>query len=47
MIGLRENKRGDTTDVALLDEITWRQRWAEYQDDNSPFARVDQIDVQK
>jgi len=41
--GLDEGQGEDTTDINLLDDALYKQRWEQYQKETSPFKFVDEI----
>lgn len=43
--GLDEGNEGETTDISLLDEALYRQRWADFQKATAAFEFVDEVVV--
>jgi hypothetical protein len=43
--GLDEGNEGETTDISLLDETLYRQRWADFQKPTVTFEFVDEVVV--
>jgi hypothetical protein len=43
--GLDEGEEGETTDISLLDETLYRQRWKDFQKATAAFEFVDEVVV--
>jgi hypothetical protein len=45
-VGLDEGRKGETTDVSLLDHSLYEERWRDYQKETAAFDLVDEITIE-